>query len=507
MKQDYSSKISVSKHHVAIIDIGSNSIRLVVYEGLSRVPIVLFNEKAVCALGQGLEETRKLNPEGRKIAIPVILRFCRLAKVMHVRSLNILATSAVRDAKDGIEFVQTIEDLCQIPVTILSGEEEAQLAALGVLCGTPKADGLVADLGGGSLELIALDKGQFSGPYATMPLGVLRLWDASAGGDRVRASKIIDKYFSALNFWSHGKDKTLYCVGGAWRALAKLYISYTKHPLHVIDNFTLKPSQAYQLTSLITQQNQKALDKIPGISRKRVSHMPLAAMLLEKILYAANPQQLVFSVYSVREGQYFRNLPETVRSLDPLLFACAELARNAGRFTSDGEEIFQWMTPLFLDETKRQERLRLATCYLSDLFWNEHPDYRAEHAFLRIFRLSLMGLDHQDRAALALAIYARYGGSDYFPEAHDAIALLSRGEENYWQRLGMALRLGYSISGGAPSLLKLTNLIVEKNNLLLTIPDNDPAFAVDFNERRYEKAVKAIGFQRLEIRKEKMPNI
>jgi exopolyphosphatase/guanosine-5'-triphosphate,3'-diphosphate pyrophosphatase len=486
--------------YVAIVDIGSNSIRLVVYDGDARSPIAIFNEKAVCALGQGLGASGKLNPEGVSGAVDTLHRFVRLARAMAVHSLDILATAAVRDAEDGAEFVERVERRCGVTVTVLSGEDEARLAAMGVLCGTPDADGTVADLGGGSLELVAIDKGKFAGPYATMPLGILRLTEAS-GGDRARASSLIDARLAAVDWINWGRGRPLYAVGGAWRALARLCIAQTGHPLHVLDNYTLERPDALRLIDLISRQSRKSMEKIPGLSKKRLPHLPMAALLLEKVVAKVQPSKLVFSVYGMREGQFYKSLPADVQWQDPLIAACEDMARTSGRFAEHGEEMLEWMAPLFHNESTHQGRMRYAACLLSDVFWNEHPDYRAEQAFLRVFRLSFMGLGHQDRAALALAVYARYQDESELPQAEEARQLLTEDEQRRARVIGLALRLGHSVSGGAPGLLGLTRLVVDRDMLVLEVPKDDPLFAPDLNERRYDRLAKAAGYNSFQIRK------
>jgi exopolyphosphatase/guanosine-5'-triphosphate,3'-diphosphate pyrophosphatase len=486
--------------HVAIIDIGSNSIRLVVYDGRTRNPVALFNEKAVCALGQGLGQSGRLNPDGVRDAIDVVCRYVRLARAMDVDVLDILATAAVRDADDGSAFVAAVESRCGASVTVLSGEEEARLAATGVLCSIPQADGTVADLGGGSLELVALDHGRFAGPHATMPLGVLRLSEAS-GNVRSLAEDLIEKHFSAITWWEWAHNRPLYAVGGAWRALARLCLAQTGHPLHVLDSFSLEYCEALRLIELIANQSRKSLEKIPGLSRKRVPHLPVAALLLEKVIAHARPSRLIFSVYGMREGQFYSRLPPDVQWQDPLIAACSDMAHTAGRFPEHGEEMLEWMAPLFHKESEQQGRLRYAACLLGDVFWNEHPDYRAEQAFLRVFRLPFMGLGHQDRAALALAVHSRYDGDADLAQAADARSLLSEEDQRRARVIGLALRLGHSISGGVPGILRTTRLFGDRDVLALEVPANDPAFAPDISDRRYDRLAKAVGFDRFEIRK------
>jgi exopolyphosphatase/guanosine-5'-triphosphate,3'-diphosphate pyrophosphatase len=489
------------RQNIAIIDIGSNSVRLVVYDGRTRAPVPLFNEKAVCGLGVGLERSGLLNPAGRREARLMVGRFVRLARAMNVGILDVLATAAVRDASDGPDFVDAVERDCDIAVTVLSGVEEARLAAMGVLCGTPTADGIVADLGGGSLELVALDHGRFAGLTTTFPLGVLRLFEASAGMKNT-AELMIDSHFAALDWWERGHQRPLYAVGGAWRALARLCIAQTGHPLHVLDNFTLPAEEAADLAELIGRQSHRSLDKVPGLSKKRVPHLPMAALLLGKVLRYARPSRLIFSVYGMREGRFYEHLNPETRSWDPLLAACADMARTAGRFPEHAHEMLEWMTPLLGFETANQHRLREAACLLGDVFWNEHPDYRAEQAFLRVFRLPFMGLGHQDRAALALAVHARYGGDESLPQVADARGLLSEDEQKRALLIGHALRLGHTMSGGVPGLLPTTRLEIDgKGLLVLTLPAGDPAFAPDLSDRRYDRLAKLAGGERFEMRR------
>lgn len=491
---------TAEKKHVAIVDIGSNSIRLVVYDGLTRTPVAIFNEKAVCALGQGLGRTGRLNPQGVAEALAVVARFVRLARAMDVSVLDVLATAAVRDAKDGKSFVKAIEQRCDVKVTVLAGEEEARMAAMGVLCANPDADGTVADLGGGSLELVALESGRFAGSHATMPLGVLRLSEAS-GNIRALAEDMIKTHFQSIDWWTWAAGRPLYAVGGAWRALARLCLAQTGHPLHVLDNFTLERQEALRLIDLIARQSRKSLEKIPGLSKKRLPHLPIAALLLEKVLEYAQPSRLIFSVYGMREGQFYKRLPPEVQWQDPLIASCSDMAQTAGRFPEHGEEMLEWMAGLFSHETAQQGRLRYAACLLGDVFWNEHPDYRAEQAFLRVFRLPFMGLGHQDRAALALAIYARYEGERELPQAADARSLLSDEDQRRARVTGLALRLGHSISGGVPGILRTTRLFGDKDSLVLEVPASDAAFAPDLIDRRYDRLAKAAGFETFEIRR------
>lgn len=481
------------KRPVAVIDVGSNSVRLVVYSGLTRTPIPLHNEKVICALGKGLEKTGQLNSEGVGMAFDTVARFVRIARSLDVERIDTLATAAVRDAGDGAAFAKALEKRCDIKVQILTGKQEARRSALGVLCGTPDGDGVVADLGGGSLELVRIGGGEMS-EHTTLPLGLLRLSEAS-DGDRVKALSIINKALDQYKWVSKAKDKTLFAVGGAWRSLARVCIAQMDYPLHVLDNFTLDRAQAISLFEVISRLSPKSLEQIKGISRGRLATLPLAAAVLERLLEINKPRVLCFSIYGMREGQFFKSLPEAVRQQDPLVSLAEEIARGAGRSPEAGHETFAWMAPLFKEESPRQKKLRLAACLLRDVWWTEHPDYRAEQAFLRVLRLPFLGLGHEDRAGLALALYYRYGSGPSQPIIKQAHALLNESRVHRVQTIGLALRLAYALSAGAPGVVRKTSLKISAGTLVLSVPADDAMFRGGTYLRRVKRIADHLGLE------------
>ncbi|GAB3121158.1 Ppx/GppA family phosphatase [Novispirillum itersonii] len=484
----------VSPNHrkpIGVLDIGSNTVRLVVYDGLHRTPLALFNEKATCALGAGLESTGRLNPDGVPMALAAIERFVHLARAMKVERLDVLATAACRDAEDGPAFLQEVERRSGIRIDLLTGEEEARRAAFGVLCSMPDADGIVCDLGGGSLELVMVS-GMNIGRFTTVPLGVLRLQENSHGL-RQRAQDMMEDRLKSVDFLPEAKGRHLYAVGGSWRTLAQAIIAQLDYPIHVLDNFTLPYAQALKLIGQISRQPARSLEKMKGVSRRRAPQLPLAAQLLEVLLRKAQPESLVFSVYGMREGQFYLSLPDTMRDGDPLLSAATEWARAAGRFPEHGRELMEWMSPLFPDETPHLARLRSAACLLGDIFWDEHPDYRAEQAFLKVLRLPFMGLSHTDRAGLALAVYHRYSAEEDLPLVTKAAALLTPDRTRRVRTIGAALRLGHTISGGAPGLLARTRLERGETTLMLGLPAGDPIYYPELFSKRFERLAAELG--------------
>ena len=303
-----SSELStVGAEPVAVIDIGSNSVRLVVYEGAVRAPISIFNEKILCGLGIDLNETGRLYEEGVKRALEAIPRYVAIADSMGASRIDILATAAVRDAENGPEFVENIQEACGEEVRVLTGIEEAHLSGLGVLSGTPEAEGLMGDLGGGSVELVSFRKGS-TDKQISLPLGPLRLEQFQHGDVREQA-KLVAKHLSTVKWLPGMKGKEFYVVGGAWRALAKLHITQSNYPLHVLHHYEMSREEALYFTDDLSQASQSSLED-DGIKSRRKNIMPYAALLMHRIIEVAKPSKIIFSANGVREGCLFDQLPE-----------------------------------------------------------------------------------------------------------------------------------------------------------------------------------------------------
>ena len=475
---------------IGVIDLGSNSIRLVVYERLSRSPSPVFNERVLCGLGRGLQRSGRLSPEGSSRALDNLARFMLLARHMGVSRLDLLATAAVRDASDGSAFVAEASRRCHAAIRILSGQEEARLSALGVLSGMPEADGAMADLGGGSLELVALKRGEI-GDQATLPLGPLRIMEL-AEGEPKRARGVVDEALARLGWLESCANRTFYAVGGAWRAIARIHIEQSRYPLHIIHHYRVPREEMIDVCRLITGLSRKSLEGMTSaVSRKRLETLPHAALVLHRVLRAAKPAEVVFSAQGIREGQLFSLLPEAVKREDPLISAAAELALVDSRFEPIGGELVRWTAPLFADEDAAARRLREAACHLSDIAWREHPDYRAEHACLRILRLPIAGLDHPSRGFLALAVCARYGGRAAGEEAKLARMLLEPDRVEQATRIGLALRVGIAVSGGTPELLRGTALTLGGDAITLSLPNDAASLAGEAMGRRFEALAQA----------------
>ncbi len=477
---------ALEKGRVGIIDVGSNSIRLVVYERASRAPLPVFNEKVLCGLARGLDATGRLNPAGVEMALANIDRFATLAHNMKVTSLDLLATAAVRDAADGADFMREIARRPGIEAHVVSGRDEARFSGLGVICGMPDANGVMGDLGGGSLELAALGDGRL-GESSTLPIGPLRLMSSGKGDPK----RIVVDAIESVRWLRQETGKTFYAVGGAWRSFARLHMEQAGYPLHIIHHYEIAADEARAVARLIAVQSAKSLEKMPGVSRRRIDTLPLACLALDRLLAALKPRTVVFSAFGLREGFYHVRLSEAERARHPLIAFAEEQGAGWRRFDLSPAEIFDWLTPAFADESAADRILRTAACHLSDISWYDHPDYRAEQAYVRVLHLPAPGMSHRERAVLAMTLSYRYKSDPKAVTMDTALRLSDSKDRAFARQLGACLRLAYNLSGGAPGLLPRISLQRSARELRLIVPADLKGRLGDVTARRLQTAADA----------------
>lgn len=485
---------STPQPRAAVVDLGSNSVRLVVFEGRGRNPVAIFNEKAVLRLGRGLHQSGRLNEEGVEQAVTVLRRYHALARAMAADPFEILATAAVRDAANGPDFARRVElALPGVRLRILSGEEEAALSADGLRCGIPHADGILADIGGGSMEVVQLQAGAMRNAR-TLPLGVLRLADRAAG-DLIRARAIAEAALEGVPWLAEGAGRDLYLVGGAWRALARIHMEQTGYPLSIVHHYTIDKDEARDLCGVIGSANRRTLERMPGVSRRRVEDMPFAAIVLRRLLRATAARRVVFSANGLREGWFTRLVPDDIRATPPMLAAGQDMAAQLGRSPALPPALAAWTAPLFPDETPEAGRLREAACWVSDTGSHDHPEYRAQQSFFRVLRQPGISLDHHARAFLALTVALRYDAEPEMNFLDSARMLLDFSSLQRAEILGTALRLAYTLSGGTPELLAGTALERTPSHLLLYLREGTGVFAGESVTRRLERLAQALGLE------------
>jgi exopolyphosphatase/guanosine-5'-triphosphate,3'-diphosphate pyrophosphatase len=466
---------------VAVVDIGSNSVRLVVYESETRAASTLHNEKSICGIGRDMVTTGRLHAEGCAMALEALARFKMLADNLNVTIREAVATAAARDASNGADFVRRAEAAWGAPVRVLSGEEEARLAAEGVVAGIPHADGLVADLGGGSLDMVSVRDGRTGDAY-TLPAGPLRLMDA-ARGDPDRARKLVDEGLERLNLRGL-KDRSLYAVGGIWRSFARVDMEEIGYPLHVLQEYEIPRRRALRLCEVLSHLSRKSVERMKVVSRRRAESLPYGAIVLERLLLACDLKSVVISAYGLREGLLFARLTPEERALDPLIeFAEGANARQA-RAPAHALEMFEWMAPLFGDETPELKRIRRAVCLFSDIAWRRHPDDRAIGSFNQVLTAPFAGADHRARALIATAVHHRYTGDEDFPRDIANAELLNKDDEERALHIGLACRFAFALSASAAGTLPSYPLRVTPAKIVLDVPRRHEAIAGEPVQKR-----------------------
>jgi exopolyphosphatase/guanosine-5'-triphosphate,3'-diphosphate pyrophosphatase len=478
-----------------VIDIGSNSVRLVVYEGLTRSPTPIFNEKTLCGLGREVQSTGLLALDAVAKALTALKRYKALCETLQVQRLWVLATAACREARNGPAFVARAEKICGVKVDVISGKREAELSALGILSGIHRPDGIVGDLGGGSLELVDVHGMRFTRGL-TLPLGGLALQDASSKSIK-KAEKIVKAALAQAKSLRAGRGRTFYAVGGTWRALARLHMWQTGYPLHVTHGYSIPAKETFEFSRLVHRVDTDMLARIEVVSDARRPLLAYGALVLEHVVRVAQPDNVVFSALGVREGHLYDCLTAALQKQDPLLAAAREFNTLRSRSPRHGEEMIAWtdrfMASSGIEETAEEKRLRHAACLLGDIGWRAHPDYRGEQAFNIIAHGAFVGVDHPGRAYLALSAFFRHAGLVHDEAAPELVELISTRMLDRARVLGAAMRVAYMVSAAMPGVLPRTPMRVVRGRLVLRLPRSLGSLAGDRVFNRLRQLSRLIG--------------
>ncbi len=476
---------------VAIVDIGSNSVRLVAYQALTRALTPIFNEKAMCALGKGVFTTGRLPEEGVAKALKALRRYRALCDTMGISDMDVIATAAARDAENGAAFLEGARAAIKHDISLLSGKREAELSAFGVVSAVHKPDGVVGDLGGGSLELIDVD-GEKLGKGITLPLGGLALMDASKRSMR-DATRIARRALADAKPLDNLKGRTFYAVGGTWRSLAKLHMRQRNYPLGVMHNYRIQTNEAADFAALVEHIDSAAIEDIDLVSAARRPLLAYGAIVLDEMIRRAKPREIVISAAGVREGRMFERLSDQERRVDPLLSASRELEGSFARAPGYGDDLIAWtdafMESGVIDENDDERRLRHAACLLSDIAWRAHSEYRAQRAMNIVTQGPFVSIDHPGRAFLALALVFRHEGTESGETVSDVRGLLTTRLFVRARVLGAVMRVAYLLSASMPGVLPRASMRLRKNCVVLTVPT---AYA-DLASDRVLNRVKAAG--------------
>ena len=455
-------------YNSAVIDIGSNSVRLVIYriEGRSIWPV--FNEKVLAGLGRDMWTTGLLHQDGVRDSLIALRRFKAILESFELEGLHVVATAAVREARDGPDFVAAVKTQTGFDIRVLSGVEEAYYSAQGVHCGHLDAKGVVGDLGGSSLELIGLDiEPGHNG--ITLPLGPFALGAPKPVDAGKTYATIVRQLEPLKDRFSGGQ---FHAVGGAWRNLALIWMQKQNYPLHVIQQFELPAREALSIARLIALQSPSSLEKVRGITKRRVENIGYAALVLQGLIETFRFDSICFSAFGLREGLLFDALDPEVKDDDPLIAGCGALGSRLGLNDDLGPALSDWALAFYgraegiVD--KPDDKLIRAAAKLADIGARLHPDHRADLVCDQVLRAPIAGQTHEERVFLACTLFTRYSGDAYLKEP----VLISRilGEDGLTQatQLGLLLRLGCDRSAKSAKLLKLASVRQHDRQLSLS---------------------------------------
>jgi exopolyphosphatase/guanosine-5'-triphosphate,3'-diphosphate pyrophosphatase len=481
----------------AVVDIGSNSVRLVIYDGPRRAPAQIWNEKALCGLGRDIGPDGRLDPMAVDYALATIRRFRGLLNEHGDPPSRVIATSAVREASDGKAFVEAVEKL-GFKVSVVDGGEEAQLAALGVISCEPGAAGIVGDMGGGSLELVAVKDGAV-GDNASLAIGPLRLIQQS-GGKIGMAADQINKALDSLPWLNKGGYQSLYSVGGAWRAIGRIHMLKRRYPLSVLHHYEFSRADALSVCDLVAKQTPRSLQEISGIPRRRLDTLPFAALVLRSVLERTGVKSVMISAGGIREGLLYRDLSDEERAIDPLLAGARFCADKHSPEPDFGDAVAALIAPLFADQSPAAARVVRAASILVDIGAFSQPDLRAKQAFDTAVSAQLYGLSHGERVSIALALFVRHEGrrptsADYA----EMLGLLSPEDQDRATRLGLAMRFAADLAPKAPGAFAGCTLTRAGGKIEFKAPKERQALMGELPRKRLEALAAAFDAQAVEV--------
>ncbi len=478
----------------AIIDIGSNTVRLVVYGPPERAPNVLFNEKVTARLGKGVAENGRLGGKATGQALAVLGRFSALLRLHGIDDVQTVATAAVRDASNGAQFLERVAALGLHP-RMLSGEEEAVISARGVMAAFPGAAGVVGDLGGGSLELVDIARDRCTHGIS-LPLGTLRLPGLRALGP-AKFTRRIQKMLAKAD-WAGAHGQRLYLVGGSWRALARYAMLRHDWPVDDTHGFEMPAAEAFQLTRSLSAMRLAA--RVPGgkraglaggsgkalmlhplaegmrVSASRLASLPHAAALLGVLVRELKPARLVFSAWGLREGLLASTFTPELAAQHPLFGSIAAFATQQDPgVAEDAARVLAWtaqvnpaasLAGLGTAASLAGESLRHAAIMLALASIQTEPNLRAELAASWALRKRWIGITDEARAMLALAVLANSGRTGI---PADLLRLASPARLREALVWGLASRLCRRFTALSGAAMAGSALLVERGGLVLMV--------------------------------------
>ena len=483
---------------VSIIDIGSNSIRLVAYDKINRVPRMIYTEKVFCSLAKNLDIDNSIPKKNYKKTINAIKRFYKISLDIKSSELFIFATAAIREADNGFILKNEIENITNREMIILSENDEVKLSTQGLISSFPSANGIMADLGGGSLELSLLENGKLK-KFTSLKIGVVRLLNEFSKNKNKCLINILKK-LNQVKWLDKFKKTNFYAIGGSFRSLANVNIWNNKYPLSIVQGYAINSIEIKKLLNLSSTIKAKTIKLIPEIENERIKTIPVASIILDNLIKKIDPKKMIFCSQGLREGFLYSLLDKKTKKIDPLIFTAKKMAKNFNNSFFDGESIFKWLSPIFVNENENFKRLRLAASYLSELsYWHNFKDMESDYALNTVLYYPFLSLTHEQRIFLGLTIYTACGGKINRPNILKYIKLLKKDAINAACILGNGIKLAYTVSGGLYRNLHDYSLSVSNNEIFLITSDKKIIKTSTKIRRTLKKISKLIKIKKIKL--------
>ncbi len=455
---------SAAPSTIGVIDLGSNTARCVVFEtSRARTVRAVFETKEAPRLGLDTRSDGALAPAAVARGLSAMRKFSRTLRVLGVPRTIGVATSAVRDAPNGPAFVRRVATATGVSLRILSGAEEARYAYLGVAGWSELGDDLVCDLGGGSLQLIAI-RHRVADGSVSLPLGSLRLSRRFLDHDppkrreldrlRAHVRRTVRDAVEALG----GRADRLFGVGGTVRALARASIELRGFPVRRVHGYRLYGHDLEALDELLGPMPAAKRRSVPGIGGDRADVVLAGLVVLEELMRAVGTDATVVSGAGIREGIALEaigaSLPAAAEELvERSVTAAAEalsFRRDHGRTVAEAAlALFDLLRPQH--GWGRSERLALrAAGGMHDAgiavdLWNH-----AQHSSYLLQNYPVAGLDPREVVLAAMAAYLHEGGEPPSDWKRRYLPVLVPADLEVAVQLGAILQLAELVGGARP---------------------------------------------------------
>ena len=353
----------------------------------------------------------------------------------------------------------------------------SEVGALGAVPAEPRANGMAADLGGASLEIMQVGDKQISGAKS-FPIGPFQILGHDLTQDKAydlaTLRPLIQGHLKDAPPYQGGEPDALYLIGGAWRNLFAVHQRRTRYPLRTMQAYKLDHYVARDLAEWAYGEGRHDLLTWPGVNSRRAETLPFSGLLLDELLKIYQPKSVIISTTGLREGLIYQSLSENLKARDALFDGCRDLAQGNLKNKFFARPLFQFLAQAESAFPKAwpaadEERLRRAACYLAGMGKGLHPDYKAALVFEDVLYAPLAGLTHKERAYLAVMLYASYTGKERAPNQDAVDYLLSADEQLAARIYGTAIRLAVVASGHSADLLAELKLSHSDDKLSLSV--------------------------------------